>query len=322
MIQTPKKIVDCFTLFNELDLLEIRLKYLFDTVDYFVIVEADRTHNGAKKDYFLRDNMDRFKSFQEKIIYVPIEMKEYDGVEGVTWKRENYQRNCIQIGLDKLNLNPNDFILISDLDEIPDKSVIKSIKDEKSVAKRDLSIRSLEILLDPFKLVWKKKFKKAKYIKRLKLFYYSEIRGYSNPIIFRMSLFYYYLNYKKNNGFWSGTVCVQASLLNFFSPNDIRDFRLMPLKYVDNAGWHFSYLGGVEAIKHKLRNFAHQEHNIPDILDDAYIEFCIRNGFSLYNYYKEKTISREYENYKLAAFPEDLRAIIASYHKLLLPENS
>ena len=44
-----KMIVDCFTFFNELDLLEIRLKYLYDSVDYFIIVEADKTHNGEDK---------------------------------------------------------------------------------------------------------------------------------------------------------------------------------------------------------------------------------------------------------------------------------
>jgi hypothetical protein len=40
--------------------------------------------------------MDRYKSFQDKMIYVPIKMKEYSEVEGVAWKREIYQRNCIK----------------------------------------------------------------------------------------------------------------------------------------------------------------------------------------------------------------------------------
>ena len=32
--------------FNELDLLELRLEYLYDSVDYFVIVEGRQTHSG------------------------------------------------------------------------------------------------------------------------------------------------------------------------------------------------------------------------------------------------------------------------------------
>ena len=33
------KIYDCFIFFNELDILELRLIMLYDSVDYFVIVE-------------------------------------------------------------------------------------------------------------------------------------------------------------------------------------------------------------------------------------------------------------------------------------------
>lgn len=40
------KIYDCFTFFNEFELLELRLETLYDAVDYFVIVEANKTHNN------------------------------------------------------------------------------------------------------------------------------------------------------------------------------------------------------------------------------------------------------------------------------------
>ena len=33
------------------------------------------------------------------------------------------------------------------------------------------------------------------------------------------------------------------------------------------GGWHFSYLGGAEAIKYKLENFSHQEFNNPNYTD-------------------------------------------------------
>jgi beta-1,4-mannosyl-glycoprotein beta-1,4-N-acetylglucosaminyltransferase len=39
-------LIDCFTFFNELDMLECRLEYLYDKVDQFVLVEADITHSG------------------------------------------------------------------------------------------------------------------------------------------------------------------------------------------------------------------------------------------------------------------------------------
>ena len=57
------KIYDCFTFFNELDLLEIRLNELNDVVDYFVIVEGKKTFQNNPKPLFLLENIDRFKKF-------------------------------------------------------------------------------------------------------------------------------------------------------------------------------------------------------------------------------------------------------------------
>ncbi len=43
------KVIDCFNFFNELNLLEIRLKYLYDTLDYFVVFKADQTFRGENR---------------------------------------------------------------------------------------------------------------------------------------------------------------------------------------------------------------------------------------------------------------------------------
>ena len=40
------KIVDCFMYFNEKDVAYLRIKELYDLVDYFVINEATTTHLG------------------------------------------------------------------------------------------------------------------------------------------------------------------------------------------------------------------------------------------------------------------------------------
>ena len=42
------KIYDCFTFFNEMDLLEIRLNELDPVVDRFVLVEATVTQRGRR----------------------------------------------------------------------------------------------------------------------------------------------------------------------------------------------------------------------------------------------------------------------------------
>ena len=42
-------IVDAFTFLNEKELVELRIKYLNELVDCFLIVEADVTHTGKEK---------------------------------------------------------------------------------------------------------------------------------------------------------------------------------------------------------------------------------------------------------------------------------
>jgi beta-1,4-mannosyl-glycoprotein beta-1,4-N-acetylglucosaminyltransferase len=53
------KIYDCFTFYNEFDLLEIRLEELYDVVDYFVIVEGNRTFQNSSKPYLFLENISR-----------------------------------------------------------------------------------------------------------------------------------------------------------------------------------------------------------------------------------------------------------------------
>ena len=57
-------IVDAFTFFNEKELVELRVKYLSEIVDYFLIVEADVTHTGKNKKWnfpeILKNNLKEF----------------------------------------------------------------------------------------------------------------------------------------------------------------------------------------------------------------------------------------------------------------------
>ena len=67
------KIFDCFTYFNEEDLLHIRLEELDDVVDYFVIVEASQTFTGINKPLHLDDVPSWIKKWEKKIITVRID---------------------------------------------------------------------------------------------------------------------------------------------------------------------------------------------------------------------------------------------------------
>lgn len=111
-------IIDCFPFFCELDLLEIRLNSLAPYVDYFVLCEMTETHQGKPKPMYFNENRDRFKDF--KIVYIAAPPKypmKYADTNNMAWEREHYQRECLMLGLDRAR--PDDIILLSDLDEIP-----------------------------------------------------------------------------------------------------------------------------------------------------------------------------------------------------------
>ena len=130
------KIIDCFIFYNELDLLNYRLNLLDDYVDYFVIVEATHTHSGKEKKLFYNENRDLFEKFKYKIIHIivddfPYKYPDIDIEKNQQWKNENYQRNCIKRGIDRLTLDDSDIITICDLDEIPNPKILNELKDNK-----------------------------------------------------------------------------------------------------------------------------------------------------------------------------------------------
>jgi beta-1,4-mannosyl-glycoprotein beta-1,4-N-acetylglucosaminyltransferase len=114
---------DCFTFYNELDLLEARLHELYDVVDRFVLVEADQTFKGKPKPLYFRDNAATFAKYADKITHVVIEFPAGDLGAGLTtrpsnasWARQYYQRD--QIGRGLTSATPDDLIIVSDVDEL------------------------------------------------------------------------------------------------------------------------------------------------------------------------------------------------------------
>ena len=60
-------IIDCFPFFNELDLLDIRLKLLDNIVDKVVLVESTRTFTLSKKKLFYRKTKTDIKNIKIKL---------------------------------------------------------------------------------------------------------------------------------------------------------------------------------------------------------------------------------------------------------------
>ena len=223
---------DCFMYYDEDLILDLRLNLLNKYIAKFVIVESCYTHSGKKRE--LKFDIKKYKNFQDKIIYIPIdtlpkeieEIKTSDSKDQKNSKilnnslaRENYQRNQISFGLK--NCNDNDLVIISDVDEIPN---LESFKYKKKIS------------------------------------------------IFKQKMFYYKFNLKHPTLTWVGSkACKKKDLI---SPQSIRNIKskIYPLwrldvyfskdkyfnlNFVDNGGWHFTNLKPPEDIHFKLSNFLH-----------------------------------------------------------------
>jgi len=117
-------VYDCFLFFNEFDLLEIRLNVLSETVDKFILVEADKTFSGNKKPYYFEDNKGKYNQFLDKIIHIKI--ADYPETKD-TWEMQDYQRNQIALGITECS--NDDTVIISDIDEIPNPEIIKKYEE-------------------------------------------------------------------------------------------------------------------------------------------------------------------------------------------------
>lgn len=106
------RIIDSFPYFNEVELLELRIKLLHDYIDKFIIIDGNRTHTGSPKNFTCKSTLEKLNIRSEKIQVVELDLSIYDN-NPHPWVRERAQRN----ELSKF-VNDNDTLFISDCDEI------------------------------------------------------------------------------------------------------------------------------------------------------------------------------------------------------------
>ncbi len=122
-------VIDVFTYNGETAILKLHLATLYNYVDKFIIIEANKTFTGYKKPmYFFRDQR-FFNPWLKKIEYYPVTdwddpeiwemaIKSPNTVGASHWKREFYIKESIKKAL--VNLNDDDTLFIGDVDEIID----------------------------------------------------------------------------------------------------------------------------------------------------------------------------------------------------------
>jgi beta-1,4-mannosyl-glycoprotein beta-1,4-N-acetylglucosaminyltransferase len=137
------RVFDCFTFNDELFLLDFRLHVLDPVVDYFVIVEADRTHQGTPKALIFHETRGSFERWSRKIIHVAVSDMP---ASTDAWVLENFQRRAIIRGLGAAA--PSDIVMISDVDEVPNPAVIKDIRSREFSGTLGLELRASYFFLD------------------------------------------------------------------------------------------------------------------------------------------------------------------------------
>lgn len=238
------KVFDCFTYFNEDQLLKLRLETLWNKVDYFVICEATKTHTG--KDKGINFKIENFEKYKEKIRYLLIDNYPFDTSN--PWVYENYQRNYLINGL--FDAVDDDRIIISDLDEIPNPN---------SISKYMPSLYPRAILLQRVYIY---------YLNNLVLLH-GEPYKWKLP---KITTFKYLRNTFK---------CLEE-VRNYRSSGFLRGLKRNWIKIrtqnISNGGWHFTWMGGVDKIIQKMDSTAHQELIKPENRNRELIEKRIRSG--------------------------------------------
>jgi beta-1,4-mannosyl-glycoprotein beta-1,4-N-acetylglucosaminyltransferase len=95
---------------------------MYDHVDKFILVESTVTYSNKPKELLFEKNKSLFSDYADKIIHVVVRD---NPTEEDPWSREYYQRNCIVEGLE--NIPDDAVVMISDIDEIPDVSMLPPI---------------------------------------------------------------------------------------------------------------------------------------------------------------------------------------------------
>ena len=264
------KIYDCFMYFDEEVVVDVRLNTLNQFVDYFVIVESRFTHKGEARE--LKFNHKKFEKFKDKIIYIvdeeiysQTEKIKIDDSEDEKYRkaifnaayRENGQRNLISKGLEAAN--KEDFIMISDVDEIPKLSGLNfnSLNEKIILFKQDMFYYKFNLKLPNF--IWtgtkackKKNLVNPQWLRNIK------DRKYS---FFRIDTFFSNTKYTS-------------------------------IKIINDGGWHFSNIKTPKEIEFKLRSYLHHKDFDLNPLSVEQINEIIKNKQAIYDLKVDKTVNK------------------------------
>ena len=235
------KIFDCFMYFDEDLLLDLRLNILDSFVDKFIIVESNLTHTGNLKK--LKFNINKFEKFKHKINYYPLENLKIDKNLKLkkNWSQYHLVDQSIRNSISRYisDASDEDWIIISDIDELPNPNIIQNFDKRKKYSFFEQQLFyykfNLKCVSEPpwygSRLCVKKYLKSPQWLRNIKI-------------------------NKKDN-----------LLKKIFNDHQI----------LKNGGWHFSSVKKPSEIITKLKSFAHNELVKEYMLNENYIRDKIKN---------------------------------------------
>ena len=284
------KIYDCFMYFDEEVVLDLRLNTLNEFVDYFVIVESIFTHKGDKRE--LKFNHKKFEKFKNKIIYLVLD-KEPKGLQKIidtkndhggyimnALLRENNQRNFISEGLK--SANDDDFILISDVDEIPNLEKINFGKVSEKIIQFRQEMFYYKFNLKLPNLIWTG----SKGCKKKDLISPQWLRNIKD---------------KKYSLFRLDTIFSETKYIS--------------IKFIDNGGWHFSNIKSAEEIEYKLKSYLHHREFDINPLNSKEIENIIEKKQAIYDLKVDKRVNKIGNGSKLENYPINQLPLYLQHNK-------
>lgn len=259
------------TFWNELDVLEIRLREQRDRVGVFVVSEAPWTYAGTPKPLVLSESLrsdptrwaDALGPAELRIVVVddpPPDTRPYQPFgDPARWQRENHQRRSLARGLE--GLEPDDVVMLSDCDEIVRPIAFDAYQ---AAERRGISRPHLPMHVGSASLRWP----------------FPRALGVIARFCRGRTLL-------EASTFWTG---VPTGL----DPEQLRQWPVADEWPLGNAqtyaasdagawGWHLSYLGGPDAMVQKLVEAAHPEMNEPRFLDADWMRGCLATGRDLFD---------------------------------------
>jgi beta-1,4-mannosyl-glycoprotein beta-1,4-N-acetylglucosaminyltransferase len=221
-VHRQSKVLDAFLFYNELDLLKVRLAYLGEHIDQFIIAEANIDFAGKPKPFLLNAELIRSLPFSEKIVY----HREYIDLDSFLWRYrriryrkrkskflwtiQDAQRNSLLKPL--RNYSKNDVVIFSDLDEFP----------------------AVPAILEAIRML-------------------SSSMSKPNHLALSLQQLFFYFNVNTcahGDPFYGSVIALNTTFFHY-KPHKLRADK-NHLCHIDEGGWHFSYFMDEEKIINKV----------------------------------------------------------------------